>query len=151
MKISEVLATVNLDGGIFIGDMVLVLAAAMTLIQISPIKIDPWSWLARKIGRAVNGELFEKIGELDKSLVNIKKTIERRDAIDARNRILRFGDECLHEQRHTKEHFDEILRDIKHYNDYCTAHQEFDNGVTSLTAQRIEELYHDCLANDEFL
>ena len=90
MKISELLATVNLDGGIFIGDMALVLAAAMTLVQISPINIDPWTWVARKIGRAVNGELFEKIGELDKSLANIKKTMERRDAIDARNRILRL-------------------------------------------------------------
>ena len=151
MKVSELLATVNLDSGVFIGDMALMLAAVMTLVQISPIKINPWSWVARRIGRAINGELFDKIDTLDKGLGNIRKTIERRDAIDARNRILRFGDECLHGQRHTKEHFDEILRDIKHYNDYCNMHQEFDNGVTSLTAQRIEELYHDCLANDEFL
>ena len=41
------------------------LVAVPTLIQISPIKVDPWTWLARKVGRAINGELMEKFDRLE--------------------------------------------------------------------------------------
>ena len=50
-----------------------------------------------------------------------------------------------------KEHFDNILRDITNYDHYCAAHPEFENNVTKMTAQRIEEIYHRCLADNDFL
>ena len=34
------------------GGLLLVL---MTLVQIAPVKVNPWSWLARCIGKAING------------------------------------------------------------------------------------------------
>ena len=36
----------------------------LTLVEITPIKINPWSWLGRKIGRAINGEVLEKVETL---------------------------------------------------------------------------------------
>ena len=38
------------------GGIVLV---AMTLIQISPIKLDPWSAIARAVGRAINKDVTD--------------------------------------------------------------------------------------------
>ena len=35
-----------------------------TLVQVSPIKVNPWSWLARKIGRAINGEVIDRVDRL---------------------------------------------------------------------------------------
>lgn len=32
-------------------------AVLLTFIQISPIKVNPWSWIARKIGKAMTGSL----------------------------------------------------------------------------------------------
>ena len=40
----------------------------MTLIQISPIKINPWSWIGRCIGRAINGEVLEKVETLTRDV-----------------------------------------------------------------------------------
>lgn len=48
-------------------------------------------------------------------------------------------------------HYRNILRDITNYDHYCAAHPEFENNVTKMTAQRIEEIYHRCLADNDFL
>ena len=41
----------------------------MTSVQIIPsIKCKPWSWLARKIGKAINGEVLEKVSALEKQV-----------------------------------------------------------------------------------
>ena len=47
MKISEIFAAANTGGGNhIIGNVALIVCAGMTLIQIAPIKINPWSWIA---------------------------------------------------------------------------------------------------------
>ncbi len=43
-----------------------VIVALLSLIQISPLKINPWSWLGRAVGREINGEVIEKVGCLEK-------------------------------------------------------------------------------------
>lgn len=130
------------------GGIVLV---AMTLIQISPIKLDPWSAIARAVGRAINGEVIAKVDQLERDLVEMKADQEERDAINCRSRILHFGDETIHGVRHTKEHFDQILRDITAYERYCDDHPDFENNTTVLTSQRIKNIYEDCLKMVDFL
>ena len=51
--------TVNelLSGGGVIGAVVVLLA----LVEISPIKINPWSAIGKAIGRAINGDVIEKL------------------------------------------------------------------------------------------
>ena len=128
-----------------------ILLAAMTLIQIAPIKLNPWSALAKAIGRAINGEVIAKVDRLERELLGMKENQEERDAISCRARILHFGDETIHGVRHTKEHFDQILRDITTYERYCDDHPNFENNTTVLTSQRIEDIYEDCLKTKEFL
>ncbi len=89
-----------------------VLLVLLTLIQITPVKINPWSWFARKIGRAVNGELSAKVDKLGIDVRSLRREFEEREATVCRTHILRFGDEILHGVRHSKEHFDQILTDI---------------------------------------
>ena len=66
-------------------------------------------------------------------------------------RVLRFGDELLHDVRHTKEHFDDVLRDITEYEKYCLEHPEFENDQMHITAEHIKETYHKCLREHSFL
>ena len=40
----------------------------MTLIQLTPIKINPWTWLGKAIGRAINGEVLSKVDELSSAV-----------------------------------------------------------------------------------
>ena len=128
-----------------------ILLVAMTLIQIAPIKLNPWSALAKAIGRAINGEVIAKVDRLERELLDMKENQEERDAISCRARILHFGDETIHGVRHTKEHFDQILRDITTYERYCDDHPNFENNTTALTSQRIKDIYEECLKTKDFL
>ena len=134
-----------LTGG---GTALLILA---TLIQIAPIKINPWSWLAKNIGKALNGEVVEKVDSLEKNIENLRVECEEREATKCRARILRFGDEILHNVRHSKEHFDQILLDITAYEQYCNTHPNFKNNVAIATINRINREYDECANNNGFL
>ena len=128
-----------------------VLLVVMSLVQIAPVKLNPWSWLARKVGRAINGEVLEKVDRLEKDVTKIKESADERTAIACRVRILRFGDETLHGVLHSKDHFDQILTDITEYERYCAAHPNFKNNMTVLTSARIQEIYAERLEKNDFL
>lgn len=127
------------------------LIVLLTLIQIAPIKINPWSAIAKTLGRAINKEMMDKLESLDKEMKQLRDATALESALNCRVRIIHFGDETLHGQKHTKEHFDQILRDIDKYEHYCNTHPEFENNVTVLTSARIKEIYRKRLADGDFL
>jgi hypothetical protein len=129
----------------------LALFAGTTLVQIAPIKVNPWSWVAKAIGRAINAEVIQKVDKLEVDLKKIKDHSEEHAAKSCRMRILRFGDEILHDVHHSKEHFDHILFDITEYENYCEAHPEFKNNMTVITTSRIKATYAQCLEDHSFL
>ena len=94
---------------------------------------------------------MDKLESLDKEVKQLRDATDLESVLNCRVRILRFGDETLHDQRHTKEHFDQILRDIDKYEHYCDTHPEFENNVTVLTSTRIKEIYRKRLADGDFL
>ena len=134
------------------------LVLLLSLIQIAPLKLNPLSWLARKIGKAINGEVLEKVKELDLKIDAVDKKTEllsekedMKTAVQCRARILRFGDEILHGVQHSKEHFDSVLLDITDYQQYCRTHEDFANHVTLHTTTKIEAVYQHLLDTGGFL
>lgn len=123
----------------------------LTVLQVAPIKINPWTWIARAIGRAINAEVIDKVDKLESEVQTIKKNTEEHEAKSARVRILRFGDEILHDVKHSQEHFNQVLMDITEYEEYCSKHPEFRNNVTGITTKRIMETYEKCLKDNNFL
>lgn len=93
---------------------------------------------------------LEKVGKLESELQCVRSGMAEEKAVNCRARILRFGDECLHGERHTKDHFDQTLRDIAAYERYCEDHPEFENNVTELTSDRIKTIYRRCLDSNDF-
>ena len=71
----------------------------LTLIQLAPIKVNPWSWLAKTIGKAMGIAAIEK--KLDEHIA----TDDKRDADSHRVKILQFNNELLRSVGHTKEAF----------------------------------------------
>lgn len=106
---------------------------------------------SKAFGRAINSEVLEKVGKLESELQCVRSGMAEEKAVNCRARILRFGDECLHGERHTKDHFDQTLRDIAAYERYCEDHPEFENNVTELTSDRIKTIYRRCLDSNDFL
>lgn len=89
----------------------------------------------RKQSLDIQKSLWEAIDTVKKAQLNnierlevLTREIGQSEATTCRYRILRFNDEILHEQRHTKEHFDQILDDITRYEKYCDEHPEYENN-----------------------
>lgn len=127
------------------------LVVLMTLVQITPIKINPWSWIAKRIGRAINSEVLEKVNTLTKDVKDLKASDDEKWASLSRSHILRFGDELLHGVAHSKEHFDQILIDISEYESYCKGHPDYLNNVADATIKQIKRTYQKCLDDNSFL
>lgn len=119
----------------------------MCLVQISPIKIDPWTAL----GNAFNKGLYQRMDKLDAKIDKVAADMDEQAALNYRTRILRFGDELLRGVDHTKEHFDQTLNDVTLYEQYCMAHPTFKNNMTVLTTLRIKEVYKKCMEQNSFL
>lgn len=134
------------------------LAVLMTLLQVSKLNINPWSWIgrflkwtAKKIGKAFNGDLTEKIEGVSKKLSDFQSKYEEDKATNCRTQILRFGDEILHGEKHSKEHFDQILLVIGEYEAYCRTHEDFKNNIATATIGRIKSVYAKCMRENNFL
>lgn len=141
----------QINAGSILGGCGIVFVIVMTLIQIAPIKVNPWTWIARKIGRAFNGEMYERMDRLEKDLKEIKTKNEEQRATDCRSAILRFGDELRQGVLHSKEHFDQILLDISFYEHYCDTHREYANNIALMTIEKIKDTYRKCMDEDSFL
>ena len=137
-------------GGKLIGGFLALLASSV-VVQVSPIKLNPWTWLAKKIGTAINGEVLEKVDHISVELAEHVKYDNERNAKRARVRILRFADEILQGELHSREHFDEVLEDITEYNRYCTKHPEFPNDKAVLSIAHIERTYRTRMERNDFL
>lgn len=135
----------------YTGGWIGVVLIVLTLIQITPIKINPWSYLAKKIGRAINGEVITKVDQLNGDLQDLRDVCDEREADSCRTRILRFNDELLHQVQHTKEHFDQILLDISYYETYCNDHPNYKNNIANMAIDRIKNTYTSCGNDGTFL
>ena len=130
----------------------------LTLVEIVPVKINPWSALAKKIGRAMNRAMMDKLEAVQKDVKNLKEQhdkLEYRmnedDANDCRTRILRFGDELRRGVEHSEEFFNQILDDISDYERYCTEHPEYKNSKAVNAIAEIDKVYQKCMEKNSFL
>ena len=141
-----------------ISDIFATLALFSIVIEVAPIKINPWSFLAKKIGKVMNSDvldsidtLYKKVNQLDGYVKQLEQAQLECEAKRARTRILRFGDEVRLNVKHSKDSFDEVLADITFYDTYCSTHPDFKNNRTKSTEKVIVDVYEECLRNDSFL
>ena len=126
----------------------------------------PGFWdLLKTIFDKMIGKRRVSLEEIDQKLDGQRKDIDKlkdnftrfegseaeKDAQGARRRILRFNDELLRDIEHSKEYFDDILEDIKTYEDYCQSHPKFENGKTVMADKNIRRCYENCMDKHSFL
>lgn len=143
----------NLTWGEMVGWIAGIVAVASTVIQITPIKVNPWSWLARKIGGAINHDTNEKVDKLAAQVTKLQNSVDESAAKLAREKILEFGDDLIYqpERRHSKDRFDDVVQHITEYDAYCAAHPEFKNHMTESTTKLILSTYEKCMTEHSFL
>lgn len=126
------------------------LLALLTLLEIAPIKINPWSKIAKTIGRAINAEVLEEQKAIRARLETHIQADDERNADMRRTRILRFNNELIREIPHTKEDFVDILADIDDYEAYCRAHPDYRNNRATHAISNIGRVYDARLEKHDF-
>lgn len=145
-----------------------IIAVLSFVIEFTPIKLHPLTFVCRKLGGAFNKELNEKIDNLNKEVNDLKKDLletetslkekidsnDRKQSIrhmkNLRSEILSFSSSCMHKERHTKNEFENFFDNHKEYEDLI-AELGMTNGVVDEEFEFTKEVYHDCLMNDSFL
>lgn len=138
-------------------NIIVVLVGLSALIQITPIKINPWTALFKWIGNKVNEDLRNQIGGLNEKINNLSKDIDtlgKQRKEDEKDRIrwemLDFANSCRNGCRHTK---DEYLHIIELNDKYKKLLKETNdkNGVFEVEYEYIKELYKERQEKNDFL
>lgn len=127
----------------FIQHPVSIAVLSMTVIQIAPIKVNPWSWIAKKIKQWL-------IGDLKKSVESLQKDVVKSKVDNKRWFILDFANSCRQGRRHTKEEWEHCIDEIAWYENYC-AENNIINGVISEGSAYLRRTYHKLLEGNDFL
>ena len=135
-----------------------VLLVLLTVIQIAPIKVNPWSAIARLLGKAINADVLKELDDVKGEVKETQKTLDEhirmddeRNADSHRQRILAFNNELLRDIPHTEEDFIEVLGEIDFYEDYCKTHPEYKNNRAIHAIAHIEKIYDERLEKHDFL
>lgn len=86
----------------------------------------------------------------DESRKHNEENLEER-AKSNRSKILRFDDELRIGIRHSYEYFEDILRTVKEYEDYCDSHPKFKNRQAVSAIKHIQEAYDEAHENNTFI
>ena len=92
------------------------LLVLLTLVQIAPIKVNPWSAIFKAVGKSINKDVLKMLNTLKDAQEETKERLDEhirtdddRNADLQRARIFQFNNELLREIPHTREDFIEIL------------------------------------------
>ena len=131
--------------------VIILLTSLSGLVEITPIKINPLSWVFTKLGRALNKEMLERLNEMQTDLSKHIQADDEKWVKQSRLRILRFNDELIHSKGHSKEHFDEILDDITFYHKYCEEHPDYKNDKAVMSIENVKRVYKELESKNGFL
>ena len=136
MNLQEILSQMG-SGGIGV-----VVFLALTLVEITPIKINPWTGLLHWIGKKINADLCSDLEKL-------KKDFEIKNANDLRWSILGFANSCRRGDRHSREEWEHAVDQMAFYEDYVKEH-DIINGVITEDTRYLRELYHKISVENDF-
>lgn len=135
-----------------------VLVALLSLVEVSPIKINPWSGLAKWLGRAFNAEVLADLKAVQQAQKDTRSALDKHQASDDeykaechRAALLAFNTSLLRGELHTQEDFFDTFRHIDQYEDYCRSHPGYKNNRASHAIANIGRVYDERLKARDFL
>lgn len=146
------------SGGTIVTALGVAVVAVLGIIEVSPIKINPWSAIAKAIGRAVNADLLDEVKSTNKALEEHIADDKARQAADDeykaeahRADILAFNTSLLRGELHTQEDFFDAFRHIDRYENYCQSHPGYKNNRATHAIANIGRVYDERLKARDFL
>lgn len=135
-----------------------IIGGSIAVEVIPPIKLKPWTWIAKWFGKAINGNVIKELDGIKGEIADIKEQNKKQDddrlrdkALDARRRVLQFADEIRRDVPHSYEHFTNVSEDITFYEKYCEDHPKFENDRAKVSIKIINDTYEECIKENDFL
>ena len=120
-----------------------ILLVLSAIIEVAPIKINPWSKVFRWVGNVM-------LGEFKGEMQTFKREQEKKNANDMRWAIINFANSCRRGEQHSKDAWRHVLSQISEYEDYTEDHNII-NGVVDADSEYLRELYQERNRRNDFI
>ena len=135
VNLSMVTVYERLTTGELAGWAVILLILLFSLIQISPLKLNPWDKILGWIGGKMNGGVTKQMNRLEKQTQDIWISTHRQT-------LLTFARECRHQVEHSADEWAYVLNVADEYEQYCDVN-DVPNGVVRADTRFIRDLYNE--------
>lgn len=120
------------------------------VVDISPIKINPWKALLKWIGKLITADVMKEIREIKETQKEQQATIDENEKDRIRFEVLDFANSCRRGVHHTKDEFEHIISLQVKY-ERLLAKTNDKNGVFTEEYKYILEIYRECQREDKFV
>ena len=133
MNLMEV--TQKLTAGELAGWAVVLIVLLFSLIQISPLRMNPWDNILGWVGQKVNGDMQAQLKEL-------KKHVQDMWVASHRQTVLMFAREARAGVEHSSDEWTNVLNIIAEYEAFCQGNT-ITNGIVKADSEYIRDLYQE--------
>lgn len=117
-----------------------ILTVTGLFVEISPLKINPFSTLLKWLGTALNKNVYDQLTSISRQLAEVSERIDKIELNDMRSTILDFANSCMNGQQHTREEFEHII-DLHSQYETIIIQKGLRNGRIDLAFRYISEEY----------
>ena len=125
----------KLTAGEVAGWAVVLLILLMSLIQIAPVKLNPWDHIFGWIGKKTNGATEKRLEKLEKQLRDMWINQHRQS-------ILTFARECRADIPHSSDEWTNVLNVAEEYEKYVEENH-VTNGIITQDTTYLRALYQE--------
>lgn len=125
-----------------VGYITLAVTILMMFVEITPIKINPISWLIARLNKPTLDRIDNLESQTNKRLDELEKQGDERDIGNIRNRIL-ANESLLRKGEHFKRYqYESLYKDIDRWNEYHRKYPDL-NGLLKNAIKFIDECYEN--------
>lgn len=117
-------------------NIVIIIGILATLVEITPIKINPISWL----GEILNKRLSNKIDEMQKNIYTLSEKQDYMEIDMIRHRILAIDTLIRKGEKLKRYQFESVFKDIDKWQWYHNKYKEL-NGMIDMAIENIKEAF----------
>ena len=119
-----------------------VFCVLLSLIQVSPLKLNPWDSIFGWFGRKTNGTTIKRLEEVEKQINDMWIN-------DHRQKILTFARECRCDITHSSDEWTNVLNMAEEYERYVHE-KNITNGIITQDTQYLRKLYQELSMEHKF-
>lgn len=127
-------------------DFIPIATALSVVVEITPIKINPWSKILKSVGKIMNQDLCVEMKNINEKLKVVSSRVDENEIDRIRYEILDFSNACRNNREHSKDQFQHVIDINKKYHKILEENG-LENGIIDVEYDYILRVYKDCQDN----